>query len=126
MNLSQQALTVREHLFANPHITALQATGVYRIRSISSRISELKRAGYEITKARKADATGQAYVRYSFSQRQRRRVTPVNPPVAPAILLTLDQAMKLYGDYCRKSLQLDNKEAEDEALDFGLFVERNA
>lgn len=80
--LSPQAALVRDHLYQEAHLTPWQATGVYHIRSLSSRISELRRAGYDITKQHRTDAKGQRYVRYAFSPRQKRNKRPVLPAVA--------------------------------------------
>jgi len=79
MKLSRQARLVREHLRAEKHITSWQAEGVYRIRRLASRIDELVAAGYEILKEEQQDATGQRYIRYSFSDLQRRADNPLHP-----------------------------------------------
>lgn len=77
MKLTPQAQIVVDHLTNNPHLTSLQAEGVYRIRRLAARISELKKAGYDIEKSMKVDATGQRYTRYSFTGPQKRAHRPL-------------------------------------------------
>ncbi len=45
-------------------VTAIEAQGVLRCRSLSKRISELKRLGHAITRTLHEDHTGQRYARY--------------------------------------------------------------
>ncbi|WP_266156754.1 helix-turn-helix domain-containing protein [Dyella silvatica] len=79
MKLSRQARTVRDHLAAEKHITSWQAEGVYRIRRLASRIDELVADGFEVLKEEQQDATGQRYIRYAFSERQRVADVPLHP-----------------------------------------------
>ena len=54
-------------------ISAMEALGLYRICSLSSRISVIqKRFGYKITKFRKVDTTGKRYVRYGLTDLKKR------------------------------------------------------
>lgn len=79
MKLSRQARVVRDHLRAEKHITSWQAEGVYRIRRLASRVDELVAAGFVVVKEEQKDATGQRYIRYSFSDAQRLADFPLNP-----------------------------------------------
>lgn len=62
--LSPQAQTVYVHLEKAGSITNVEAHSVLRVRSVSRRITELRDAGFSITKEQKKDSTGQRYVRY--------------------------------------------------------------
>lgn len=103
MKLTRQAKLVRDHLYSAPHLTSWQAEGVYRIRRLASRVSELKNAGYDIEKTTTEDATGQRYTRYAFTRQQRRTKRPLNPPVQSSQRFTLAQIEQQY----RKWLETD-------------------
>ena len=45
-------------------VTSIEAQGVLRCRSLSKRISELRRLGHRITRTLQEDHTGQRYARY--------------------------------------------------------------
>lgn len=45
-------------------VTSIEASGVLRCRSLSKRITELKRLGHNITRTLHEDHTGQRYARY--------------------------------------------------------------
>ena len=122
MNLNRQATLVRDHIRANSHLTSWQAEGVYRIRRLASRVSELRNAGYEIEKETQRDATGQLYTRYSFSKRQRRARNPLLPPRVEQPRYTLDEIEHIYSRYCVEHLDLDLNESAEEVADFGRFV----
>lgn len=127
MKLTRQAALVRDHLYANSHLTSWQAEGVYRIRRLASRVSELKNAGYEIAKETQRDATGQLYTRYAFTQRQRRRRTPVNEAVACERRFTETDLRSLYFAYCkstRHGLGLPVDEAQDEVSELMTFIDK--
>lgn len=62
---SQEEVVLR-HLNTVGTISALEASGLHNIRSLSRRITELKRRGHVITAATKRDVNGQRYVRYSL------------------------------------------------------------
>ena len=62
--MKPQTKMVLDFLQKKGSITNVEANAVIRVRSVSSRISELKRLGYVINKERKTDITGQHYVRY--------------------------------------------------------------
>jgi hypothetical protein len=64
--LKPQAQTVLDHLVAHGSITNVEANAVHKVRSVSSRISEIQKASYVVGKKTHADATGQKYVRYTL------------------------------------------------------------
>ncbi|QWF18721.1 helix-turn-helix domain-containing protein [Lysobacter capsici] len=127
MKVSKQAALVRNHLFTEAHLTSWQAEGVYRIRRLASRISELKNAGYEIEKARCTDATGQPYTRYSFSKAQKRTRRPRNAPVQSQRRYTVAELQAGYADYAMKQDYFDERSfAENDAHDFARYMETHA
>jgi hypothetical protein len=62
--LPKQTAEVLSLLRAKGSLTAIEAGGVIRARSLSKRISELKEAGVDIQTETKHDHTGQRYARY--------------------------------------------------------------
>ncbi|KWS03731.1 hypothetical protein AZ78_1280 [Lysobacter capsici AZ78] len=127
MKVSKQAALVRNHLFTEAHLTSWQAEGVYRIRRLASRISELKNAGYEIEKARCTDATGQPYTRYSFSKAQKRTRAPRKEPVQSQRRYTVAELQAGYADYAMKQDYFDDRySAESDARDFARYMETHA
>lgn len=62
--LTPQCRQLLDLLEAKGSVTALEAGGVYRIRSLSRRITDLKQAGYKIVRDLTKDTTGQRYARY--------------------------------------------------------------
>ena len=62
--LSPQSSRVLDMLKAKGSITALEAAGVLRVRSLSRRIVDLKEAGHTIVRDLSKDTTGQRYARY--------------------------------------------------------------
>ncbi len=62
--LSPQCKKLLDLLQAKGSVTAMEAAGVYRIRSLSRRITDLKQAGYKIVRDLSKDTTGQRYARY--------------------------------------------------------------
>ena len=118
MHLSRQARLVLDHLYSNAHLTSWHAEGVYRIRRLASRISELKNAGYAIMKKRCKDATGQAYTRYSLARTQRRTTRPLNPAVQSQRRFTPAELREAYVNFAMNDLCLVREEAEEEADNF--------
>jgi len=47
-------------------ISALEAAGQFKIRSLSRRINDLEEAGHRFYREVRADATGQRYTRYHY------------------------------------------------------------
>ena len=125
--LCRQSRLVRDHLYSAQHLTSWQAEGVYRIRRLASRISELKNSGYDIVKERMEDATGQPYTRYSFSKAQRRSRRPLNLPRDSQRRYTAGEIAELYEGYCGEVLDLTAREIEAEVRDFATYIqEKNA
>lgn len=65
VKLSPQNTLVLDMLKEGQSLTHLQAIA-YGIWSISSRVSELRKAGFKVKSVRKADALGRPYVSYSL------------------------------------------------------------
>jgi hypothetical protein len=55
-----------DHFKVKPTITAREAEGAFKIRSLSRRINDLEDAGYTFSRTTEFDTTGQRYVRYHF------------------------------------------------------------
>lgn len=64
---AKMTAAVLDLLKSKGSLTALEAQGVLRCRSLSKRISELKRLGWSISRELKEDTTGQRYARYSLT-----------------------------------------------------------
>jgi hypothetical protein len=126
MKLSRQAILVADHLRHNGSLSSWEAEGVYRIRRLASRVSELTNAGYEIEKSRSADATGQPYVRYQFSRRQKRALRPLLPARPAEIRLRLSELAELYRAYCCDVLALDLEETDGEVTDLIEYIKETA
>jgi hypothetical protein len=59
-----QLALIAKHLLERGDISALEAATSYKVRSLSRRIVDLKKAGYRIRTSRNKDGSGQEYVRY--------------------------------------------------------------
>jgi hypothetical protein len=57
------------HFKVRDSITNIEAQAVFRMRSLSRRVCDLKSRGYKFRKDMRTDATGQRYVRYFFMGR---------------------------------------------------------
>lgn len=55
------------HLRKVGSISGLEAVGMFKCRSLTRRICDLKAAGHDIRSEWKEDSTGQRYVRYSLA-----------------------------------------------------------
>jgi len=64
--LTPQSRVVLNHLKAAGSITAVEASAVHRVRSLSRRITEISDEGFKVKKEHKKDVNGQRYVRYSL------------------------------------------------------------
>lgn len=62
--LAPQTQTVLLHLIDRRSITPVEAATVYKVRSLSSRISELKKTGISIKRMYLTDGAGQRYAKY--------------------------------------------------------------
>lgn len=64
--MTPQAKTVLTHLTKHGALTPVEASTVYRIRHLPSKIFEVKKAGHPVKTTIKRDATGQRYARYEM------------------------------------------------------------
>lgn len=78
LQLKPQTQQVLTHLQQHGHITAVEAAAVYKIRSLTSRVSELTRKGHAITRETRKDGAGQRYVRYAYAARVGARILVTN------------------------------------------------
>ena len=77
-----QAHKILEHLKSEGSISGAEAYLMYKARSCTKRISELRKAGYDITSEWRRDNTGQRYVRYWLNRkapRTMKRITSIHP-----------------------------------------------
>jgi hypothetical protein len=58
--------TILDHLVRVGNLSSLEAQGMYKCRSLSRRICDIKAKGHKIVAVQKTDATGQRYVRYVY------------------------------------------------------------
>lgn len=79
--MTPQLKVVFEHLQTVGSLSTAEAWTVYKIRSLPTRITELKKLGHNITVKLKKDATGQRYARYTLKDQivVGSVVTVVNP-----------------------------------------------
>ena len=61
-----QEQTVLTHLKQTASITGIEASAIYKIRSLPRRIATLRAQGHNIVSITKHDVTGQRYVRYEY------------------------------------------------------------
>lgn len=67
--MSPQCETVLNHLNARGSISGVEAAAIYRVRYLPRRIKDLKDFhGVKIRAERRADPTGQRYVRYYLNK----------------------------------------------------------
>lgn len=59
---------ILDHLKAGRTITAVEAAALWRVRSLTKRIHEIRRMGFDVISTPMQDSTGQRYVRYSLPQ----------------------------------------------------------
>ena len=64
VNDKPMSVLLREHLDSGKSITSIEAQALWRCRSLTKRISELRRKGMNIKADWRNDSTGQRYVRY--------------------------------------------------------------
>ena len=55
-----------KHFSVKPSISGVEASAMFRIRSLHRRILDLEEKGHLFTRERKIDTTGQRYVRYHY------------------------------------------------------------
>ena len=66
MKLSPQAVKLLDILTTTSGITPVLALNVYHIGSLTKRISELRKAGYVISRTPKHDGFGRTYTEYKL------------------------------------------------------------
>ena len=64
VNKLPMAQMILRHLEDKGSITSVEAQALYRCRSLSRRITDIKQWGFPISSELKTDATGQRYARY--------------------------------------------------------------
>ena len=69
IRLGPQAHKILEHLKLEGSISGAEAYLMFKARSCTKRISELRKSGYDITSEWKRDTTGQRYVRYWLNKK---------------------------------------------------------
>ena len=82
IRMGTQAHKILEHLKAEGSISGAEAYLMYKARSCTKRISELRKAGYDITSEWRRDTTGQRYVRYWLNKkapRKMKRISSIHP-----------------------------------------------
>ena len=82
IRMGTQAYQILEHLKNQGSITGAEAYLMYKSRSTTKRISELRKAGYKITSEWRRDNTGQRYVRYWLDRKAPRimkRIASIHP-----------------------------------------------
>lgn len=55
-----------DHFKVTRTISALEAAGLYRIRSLHRRIMDLEAKGHRFSRQMRKDPTGQRYMRYTY------------------------------------------------------------
>ena len=66
-SVSGMARQILDHLKKVGSISAVEAQALYKCRSLSRRICDLKDAGFKVVSELKYDTTGQRYARYSLA-----------------------------------------------------------
>lgn len=61
-----QNVMLLNHFKIKGNITAIEAAAMYRVRSLTRRITDLKQRGHSIRSEVRTDATGQRYTRYHY------------------------------------------------------------
>jgi hypothetical protein len=62
--MKPQTNLILRHLQHYGHITGVEASAVYKVRSLPTRITELKKIGHHVVRVYHKDATGQRYAKY--------------------------------------------------------------
>jgi hypothetical protein len=61
-----QTTMLLDHFRVKRDISAQEAHGMFRIRSLSRRINDLEAQGHRFSRVQRTDTTGQRYVRYFY------------------------------------------------------------
>jgi hypothetical protein len=64
LNKLPMSAMILRHLEDKGSITSVEAQALYRCRSLSRRITDIKSWGFPVSSVLKSDATGQRYARY--------------------------------------------------------------
>lgn len=75
IRMGTQAHAILEHLKIVGSVTGAEAYLMFKSRSTTKRISELRKAGYAITSEWRKDSTGQRYVRYWLDRKTPKKVS---------------------------------------------------
>lgn len=67
-----QEQRILDHLLDVGSISGIEAQSMYKVRSLTRRITSLRREGWDILSEWKVDHTGQRYVRYWLRSKTRR------------------------------------------------------
>jgi ABC-type Fe3+-hydroxamate transport system substrate-binding protein len=62
--MKPQTELVLKHLKTYGHITGVEAAAVYKVRSLTARIGEIRNKGHKVVRVYHKDATGQRYAKY--------------------------------------------------------------
>ena len=68
INMTTQVEMLERHFETYDDISNIEAQAVYKIRSLSRRICDLKDRGYNFTREWKKDLMGKRYVRYFINR----------------------------------------------------------
>jgi hypothetical protein len=68
-----QTQQILDHLIEKKSITLIEAAAMYKTRSLTRRIKDIREMGYNITSERCVDRTGQRYVRYWLKSKRQRK-----------------------------------------------------
>lgn len=68
LNKKSMTALILDHLKKGKTITAVEAAALWRVRSLTRRISDIRAKGHVILAEEQKDTTGQKYVRYSLVQ----------------------------------------------------------
>jgi hypothetical protein len=66
IDVKPQKELLLDHFKTDPTITGIKASGMYRIRDLPKRISELRAEGHIVIVTRKVDPRGQRYNEYRY------------------------------------------------------------
>ena len=69
MQSSQETL-ILNHLKATKSISGVEASAIFKVRSLPRRIATLRERGYRIKSNHCTDSQGQRYVRYTYCKYQ--------------------------------------------------------
>lgn len=62
--MKTQTAQILEHLKTKGSITQVEASALYKSRSLTRRITDIRQSGHNVKSEWKTDPTGQRYVRY--------------------------------------------------------------